>query len=748
MKRFRPVLIAVFGALLLLAIGSTAAARTVPEPGNAKVRVTSAASGEFVSNGSFESSLAGWSGYRATLTRVTGGVDGTYAARVALSGSTTSGGFSIVPNSAPVSSTSAGTTYTASAAVKTSRSDLMVCNRIRVYDAGGAQIDNVTTCLNGAANWTTFAPLKYAATVAGRRLDSYVYAWNVRKGDFFSVDAVSLVAGDVAPANVAPTASFTASPIAPSSGSAVAFDASASRDSDGTIASYAWSFGDGTTGSGRSASHAYAQPGTYMVSLTVTDDRNATNTTSSPLVVSTVSPAVNQAPVTRAAVSPLSAATGETVSVNGSSSTDADGTIASYAWDFGDGASATGATASHAYAAAGTFTVRLTVTDDKGATGSATQSVTVTAPAPPPPSTGLVAAPVDNAHVALSWAPVAGAAKYRVSRGTLVVGTTSLTTFTDAMLWPSTSYSFSVQPLNASGTVLSTLTASASTKALPASGFQRPFPDSSVWNSPIGSTPVRSDSAALAASVAGSAGSANMPLRAWAVSVAEARPGDTTYSVPCTLYACSLQAFGAFPVPATAKPDPSSDGHLAVYDPSTQREWDMWVASFNGSSWSSYAGAAVSMNGNGIAPAGSASGNAANFPLLGGLIRPEEIMQGHIDHALVFGFPGVNRSGYVCPATHNDGSGTSGPMEGQRFQLDPSLDVNSLAIPAWQKTIARAMQVYGLYLRDTSGSLAVYAENTISRGYDAWALAGLPTGGSVSLSGLPWNKLRAVSAPC
>ncbi|HYL52504.1 MAG TPA: PKD domain-containing protein, partial [Acidimicrobiia bacterium] len=60
-----------------------------------------------------------------------------------------------------------------------------------------------------------------------------------------------------------------------------------------------------------------------------------------------------------------------------STSTDADGTIASYAWDFGDGTTGTGATPSHTYATAGTYTVTLTVTDDRGVTGTATGNVTI-----------------------------------------------------------------------------------------------------------------------------------------------------------------------------------------------------------------------------------------------------------------------------------------------------------------------------------------------------------------------------------
>ena len=71
-------------------------------------------------------------------------------------------------------------------------------------------------------------------------------------------------------------------------------------------------------------------------------------------------------------------------SFDGTASTDPDGTIAAFAWDFGDGATATGATASHTYATAGTYTARLTVTDNGGATGAASKVITVTAPPPPP----------------------------------------------------------------------------------------------------------------------------------------------------------------------------------------------------------------------------------------------------------------------------------------------------------------------------------------------------------------------------
>jgi PKD repeat protein len=73
-------------------------------------------------------------------------------------------------------------------------------------------------------------------------------------------------------------------------------------------------------------------------------------------------------------------ATDLSVAFDGTSSSDSDGTISSYAWTFGDGGTATGASPNHAYAAGGTYPVTLTVTDNGGATDSTTQLITVTAP--------------------------------------------------------------------------------------------------------------------------------------------------------------------------------------------------------------------------------------------------------------------------------------------------------------------------------------------------------------------------------
>jgi len=168
--------------------------------------------------------------------------------------------------------------------------------------------------------------------------------------------------------NVAPTASFTVLSCVQLSCS---FDGSASSDSDGSVSWWSWNFGDGTSDIGRiTYSHAYPSPGDYTVTLTVTDNVGAKGTVSKTVHVPSAPP-----------TSSFSfSCNSMTCSFDGSSSSDPDGTIVSYSWDFGDGAHASGPTASHTYLSPGTYTVWLTVLDNDSGTATASRTVTAIQP--------------------------------------------------------------------------------------------------------------------------------------------------------------------------------------------------------------------------------------------------------------------------------------------------------------------------------------------------------------------------------
>lgn len=170
-------------------------------------------------------------------------------------------------------------------------------------------------------------------------------------------------------ANVSPSASFTYV----CSESQCTFDGSGSSDSGGSIAGYSWSFGDGYGGGGTTTGHKYTAVGTFTVTLTVTDDGGATGQQQQAVTIVTLS---NAPPV----ASFTSACSELRCSFNAGGSSDPDGTIASYAWTFGDGTNGSGVTPSRTYAAVGTYTVTLTITDNRGATSTQTRSVTAVAP--------------------------------------------------------------------------------------------------------------------------------------------------------------------------------------------------------------------------------------------------------------------------------------------------------------------------------------------------------------------------------
>jgi PKD repeat protein len=227
-------------------------------------------------------------------------------------------------------------------------------------------------------------------------------------------------------ANVLVTVNPDQSPVAraaanPSSGRAplaVTFTDSSS-DPDGSIVSWSWNFGDGSPlSSTPSPTHTYAA-GSYTATLTVTDDNGLTDVTHLAIAAT-----VNTPPTAAASATPNSGQSPLTVAFSSAGSTDPDGTIASYSWNFGDGSPlSTAANPSHTYSTPGVFSATLTVTDNEGATGSKSVTVTVTNPylyvsnSGNDANDGSLAHPKATIDAALSAAQVAGDVGVRVAGG-------------------------------------------------------------------------------------------------------------------------------------------------------------------------------------------------------------------------------------------------------------------------------------------------------------------------------------------
>jgi len=268
----------------------------------------------------------------------------------------------------------------------------------------------------------------------------------------------------------------------------------------------------------------------------------------------------------------------------------------------------------------------------------------------------------------------------------------------------------------------------------------------SPFNVPIGGAPqIAPNSAAMVTkSLVAFKSSANFANSDWwGISIVNARPSDPLRSVGVFDWGYGADITQpAVRIPDGAAPTRGSDRHLAVLD--GDRELDMWVAEQQpGGSWMAGTRTVTSSTGSGIAS--PIAGNAAGFALAAGIIRPEEIAQGRIEHALQFTTP-FTANKFVAPAIHGDGrqlDPDAMPM-GTRIQLDPATDISNL--PRTQRIVAQALKDYGAYLSDTGGSLAIRGEASIGRASqggpdDIWTPVGVT---DPTMRSIPWEQMRVI----
>jgi PKD repeat protein len=246
-------------------------------------------------------------------------------------------------------------------------------------DFGTLSSKSVVTGDDGKARVTYTAPPRPAEPVD---LGTIITIFATPSGNDFrgayarQIDIRLVTPGVILPPNSGPVADFTFSPSSPAAGSTVTFDASTTTDEGvqcGTRCTYAWDFGDGTTGSGIFTTHQYRVVGSYQVKMTATDNRGASAT-----IAKTLDVAAGTAPTAAFTFSPSNPAVNQRIFFNAEGTKAGPGrTIISYRWDFGNGRADEGVTTSTSYGAPGTYTVTLTATDDIGQTGTTTQAITV-----------------------------------------------------------------------------------------------------------------------------------------------------------------------------------------------------------------------------------------------------------------------------------------------------------------------------------------------------------------------------------
>jgi hypothetical protein len=241
----------------------------------------------------------------------------------------------------------------------------------------------------------------------------------------------------------------------------------------------------------------------------------------------------------------------------------------------------------------------------------------------------------------------------------------------------------------------------------------RPYADSSPFNRPLPAEPaVVADSDRIVRRILGMGPIADLVVAPdtssdWYHPTYYNSPSDPLYTVHCVKHACEGEGLEVR-IPAQARPAAGGDGHMTVVDQASGWEWDFWQVQDRPAGPGALAVSAAGrtqITGDGL----GSDASAGQWGLLGGIIRAPELQAGQIDHAL-FMMVGCTRTGHVYPALGDAGhcgDESDAPANGQLLQLDMSdPEIDALAVPAWKKTILRALAHYGAYIGDTGGNEA------------------------------------------
>jgi hypothetical protein len=294
------------------------------------------------------------------------------------------------------------------------------------------------------------------------------------------------------------------------------------------------------------------------------------------------------------------------------------------------------------------------------------------------------------------------------------------------------------------------------------------FAGSSFWYQPVsGNVPLAANSSAVVANAVqqmhqyyGTADRTNVTINTteYAAPVYVAGANDPVVNVGFN----DCQGKGSFdpnlksqwtsvPIPSYAQPADGTDQEMVIYSPSQDRLWEFWVTKHDGNNWSACWGGRLDnvSTSSGIFP-GNYGTTATGLPFMGGQISIADLKSGTINHAIGIAFVETRANTVSWPAQRSDGwvNDPNAPAEGQRFRLDPTLDIDTLNLNPVAKMVAKAAQKYGLVVWDKSGAVGLRAENpkslTTQGKNDPYpAMFGNNTNWNV-LDSIPWNRLQAL----
>lgn len=240
---------------------------------------------------------------------------------------------------------------------------------------------------------------------------------------------------------------------------------------------------------------------------------------------------------------------------------------------------------------------------------------------------------------------------------------------------------------------------------------------------------------------------------------------DRIAPVPVTPWDCHhtgyidrslTEQWQAVPVPSYAAPADGTDSEMTIFQPSTDTMWEFWRAKQDAGNWQAcWGGRMDHVSGNpGIWPPHFGA-TATGLPFAGGELTVEELRHGAIHHAIGIALVDVaDWRHFSWPANRSDGYNPKHDPdripEGQRFRLDPAVNIDALPLHPIAKMVAKAAQTYGFVVWDKGGGISIRAENPKS-----FTQRGLPnpypelwkgTPAYKILSGIPWDRLEFLPA--